>query len=114
MNIAIRSARLLHDYDAIAAVLRSEYSGASTAEELAYEDAARDPRYHHAAFVVEESGGDEHLMVGVGFVGHDTLAHHEGKFEIDLRVRPDWQGCGVGKALYQVVLDHLASLAPQE
>ena len=36
MNIAIRPATLPHDYPAIAAVLKSDNSGAATADELAY------------------------------------------------------------------------------
>src|SRR3954463_6477203 len=53
MNIAIRPATLPHDYPAIAAVLKSDNSGAATADELAYDDAARDPRYYHASLVAE-------------------------------------------------------------
>lgn len=108
----IRPAIFPHDYAAIADVLKAESPDwAATAEELAYEDAARDPRYHHATFVAETVDADAPVIVGVAFVGRDTRSHREGKFLMNLRVRPDWQGRGVGKALYQVVLEHLA---PQE
>src|SRR5262245_61001327 len=53
-------------------------------------------------------------MVGVGFVGHDTMAHQEGKFAVNLRVRQAWQGRGVGRALYDAILEHLAPLDPRE
>lgn len=115
MNISIRSANFPQDYASIAAVLEAENPGwAATAEELAHEDTGRDPLYHRAVFVAEEIGGDEAFMIGVAFVGHDTLAYRQGKFTLNLRVRPGWQGRGVGKALYQAVLDHLVPFAPQE
>jgi mycothiol synthase len=115
MNIVIRSPEIPHDYAGMSAVLKAESPdwGAS-AEELAYDHAARDPRYHHAAFVAEVIERGEPLMVGVAFAEQDTLAHRDGRFEINIRVRPEWQGRGVGKALYQVVMNHLATLAAQE
>jgi GNAT superfamily N-acetyltransferase len=103
------------EYPAIAAVLAAESPGwSATAVELAYADTTRDPAHHHATVVAINQTAEGALMVGVAFVGHDALAHRPGKFEINLRVRPDWQGCGVGKGLYDAVLDHLAPLAPEE
>lgn len=115
MQLIIRPADLPQDYPAIAAVLEAESPGwGESAEELAYADATRDQQYHHATFVAEETSGNKSLMVGVAFVGHDLLAHREGKFEINLVVLPDWQGRGVGKALYAALLEHLAPMTPQE
>jgi GNAT superfamily N-acetyltransferase len=114
MSIIIRSANFPQDYAGIAAVLKAESpEWAATAEELAHEDAERDPQYHQAVFVAEEMSGDTPLIIGVAFVGHDTLAYREGKFILNLRVHPDWQGRGAGKALYQATLDHLALLGKQ-
>ncbi|HEU5101988.1 MAG TPA: GNAT family N-acetyltransferase [Roseiflexaceae bacterium] len=113
--MAIRLANLPQDYAPIAEVLAAESPGwAATAAELAYEDAARDPRYHHAAFVAEASGHGQAPIVGVAFTDLDTLALGQGRYELNLRVHPDWQGHGVGKALYQAAIDHLAALAPRE
>lgn len=114
-TLSLRPACIPEDYAAIASVLAAESpEWAATAEDLAYQEAHRDPSYYWAAFVAEEREGAEPLMVGVAFVGHETLAHREGRFTLDLRVRPDWQGRGVGKALYQAALDHLVPLAPEE
>jgi mycothiol synthase len=114
MTISIRHANLPQEYPAIAAVLRSDNPSAATADELAYDDAARDARYHHATFVAEIIERGELLIAGVAFVGNDPLAHRVGMFEIDLRVHLHWQGHGVGKALYEVVMEHLAALGARE
>ena len=95
MSISIRPASLPQDYGDIADVLRDESADwAATADELAHEDTERDPRSHQATFVAEELGAAESLMVGVGFVGHDTMAHQAGRFVVNLRVRQAWQGRG--------------------
>jgi mycothiol synthase len=114
MNITIRPPKLPQEYLAIAAVLKSDNPGAATADELAYDDAARDPSQHHATLVAEVFERGEPLIAGVAFVGNDPLAHREGLCEIDLRVHLHWQGHGVGKALYQVVMEHLAALGAHE
>jgi mycothiol synthase len=115
MHIAIRPANVPGDYAAMATVLEAESPGwAATAEELAHDDASRDPRYHHAAFVAEITEDDSILMVGIAFTELDKLALGKGRYNLNIRVHPDWQGRGVGKALYQVAMDHLATLAPHE
>ncbi|MCB0111044.1 MAG: GNAT family N-acetyltransferase, partial [Caldilineaceae bacterium] len=115
MSVHIRPAHLPADYAAIAAVLAAENPGwSATAEELAYADATRDPACHHATIVALVETAGEPLLVGVAFVGHEPLAHRPDKIEINLRVRPNWQGKGVGKALYTTLLDHLAPFAPKE
>jgi mycothiol synthase len=114
MDITVRPATLPQEYLAIAAVLKSDNPSAATADELAYDDAARDPGHDHATFVAEVFERGEPLIAGVAFVGNDSLAHREGMFEIDLRVHLHWQGHGVGKALYHVVMEHLAALGAHE
>lgn len=115
MPHTIRPAHLPDEYPAIVAVLAAENPAwSATAAELAHDDATRDAALHHATFVAFAETAAGSLMVGVAFVGHDTLAHRLGKFEVNLRVRPEWQGLGVGKALYAALIDHLAPFAPEE
>jgi mycothiol synthase len=119
MKITVRPAQLPGDYVAIADVLAAESPGwGATAAELAHEDATRDAAYHHATFVAETTDEEQPdstpLIVGMAQTGHEPLAHRPDKFLINLRVRPEWQGRGVGKALYGALLAHLAPLAPGE
>jgi hypothetical protein len=53
-------------------------------------------------------------VVGVGEVGHDEMAHREGKLKFDLRVPPDLQSTGIGKALYDAICAHIAPMQPHE
>ena len=57
LKITIRSANLPQNYAAIGAALATE--------ELAHEDASRDLRYHHAAFVAEVFERHELLIVAL-------------------------------------------------
>src|SRR5580700_4032683 len=107
MEIVIRRASFPQDYAEIARVLRAESpEWAPTAEELARKDAIRDPQLHWAVLVAEDLSLESQSMVGLAYVGHDPLAHREGKFLMDIRVHPDVQGQGVGSLLYQEILHH--------
>jgi GNAT superfamily N-acetyltransferase len=111
----IRHANLPHDYPGIADVLQAEMGDwAATADELAYDDAVRDPALHWARFVAENDTPEATSFAGIATVEHDRMAHRDGKFAIDIRVRPELQGRGIGAALYQALLEHLGPLAPHE
>lgn len=115
MQLTIRPATIPQDYPAIAAVLEEENPGwGQSAEELAYADATCDPNHYHTTLVAEETSGAAPLLVGVAFVGHDPVAYQEHAFYLNLRVRPAWQGRGVGKALYDALCQRLAPRHPQE
>lgn len=115
MQLTIRPATIPQDYPAIAAVLEEENPGwGQSAEELAYADATCDPNHYHATLVAEETSGAAPLLVGVAFIGHDPVAYQEHTFYLNLRVRPAWQGRGVGKALYDALCQLLAPRQPQE
>jgi GNAT superfamily N-acetyltransferase len=108
--IEVSLANLPDDYAEISRVTRLEWEGFSGPEELAYEDAALPNGFYLARFVARRDG----TVVGVGEVGHDEMAHREGKLKLDLRVPPDLQGTGIGKALYDAICAHIAHMRPHE
>jgi len=115
MHLLIRRASAPQDYPAIASMLTAENrQWPTTAEDLAHSDAARDPKFHWTVFVAEETSSGEKRITGMASVGHDSLAHREDKFKINIRVHPDMQGQGVGSRLYQELLHHLKTFAPCE
>jgi mycothiol synthase len=115
MKIAIRRANFPQDYTEIARVLSAENpEWAPTAEELARKDDIRDPQLHWAVFVAEDLSLENQPLVGRAHVGHDPLAHREGRFKMDIRVHPDVQGQGIGSLLYQEILHHLEPFAPYD
>ncbi len=114
MTFTIRRAVFPQDYPGIAHVLTVESpEWPTTAEALEHDDAVRDPKFHRAVFVALDPNVTQALVVAVAFVGHDPLAHREGKFTMNIRVHPDWQGHGAGSRLYETLLAHLEPLKPQ-
>ncbi|MDQ2714764.1 MAG: GNAT family N-acetyltransferase [Chloroflexota bacterium] len=115
MHLTIRRAVFPADYAGIAGVLTAECpEWPTTAEDLAHQDQVRDARFYRAVFVAEEVTPGAEQLIGVATAGHDTQAHREGKFKLDIRVRPDMWGRGVGARLYYALMAHLAPLAPRE
>ena len=115
MHLVIRHASVPQDYSAIARVLTAENpEWPTTAEDLAHSDAVRDPEFHWTVFVAEETSPGEKRIIGMASAGHDSLAHREDKFKINMRVHPDMQGLGAGARLYQKLLHHLWPFAPCE
>lgn len=118
MSITVRPAILPQDYVAISKVLTAENPNwPRTPEDLAYDDAVRDPALYYAVFVAESEGETregEPQVVGVATIGHDRFAHREGKFKLDIRVPPGMQGQGIGKLLYTALVRHSEPLAPRE
>jgi len=115
MHLIIRHASVPQDYPAIAGVLTAENpQWPATPEDLAHSDAVRDPKFHWTVFLAEETSSGEKRIIGMASAGHDSLAHREDKFKINIRVHPAMQGLGVGARLYQVLLHHLEPFAPCE
>ncbi len=97
------------DYPAVVRVSNagfSEYAG--SVEELRYDDEHRDPKCHHARFVAEREGA----VVGLAECGQSAGMYHPRKFSLGVTVHPDWQGRGIGAALYDHALTSLESRAP--
>lgn len=125
MQIIVRLATLPKDYPAMADVLTEECpQWPTTEQDLAHEDTTRDQKFHHAAFVAEFAREHEvnatfldetpKRIIGVGKIGHDTLAYRKDKFKMDIRIRPAMQGYGAGKLLYEAILKHLKAFAPYD
>ncbi len=115
----IRPAQFPADYPGIAQMRNAEAPDwPVTAEELAREDDLRDQNDPRIVLVAEASQESaSHIpgsLAGVATAGQDPMAHREGRFKIDLRVPPDLQGRGIGKALYQDLMDRLAPLRPDK
>jgi mycothiol synthase len=107
MQYMIRPATLPDDFCRIAELLNAENpEWPVTAAELEREAALRDPRLQWAVFVAEEPGARGAVLAGVASCGHDPQAHREEKCMIDIRVRPELQGRGIGAALYRTMEDH--------
>lgn len=104
----IRAARFPADYPALAAVLNSDNPAwPATAEDLAREDAARDPAAPWLVLLAVE--GDAALGLGNALGGGG-----DGRFRVDLRVIPGRQAQGIGSALYGALLPRLADVGARE
>lgn len=96
------------DYSARAAISNAVYPDyAETVDELKFSDANKDPKLKIARFLAEVEG----KPVGLASYSQSLDMYHPQKFGINVSVLPEWQGQGIGKALYEHVL---AALAPHE
>lgn len=85
------------DLDAVAAVHNAVFPEfPETAEEIAGHDAQNPPGLIWERLVAEDAG----RIVGVAKYTQSNLWAHLNKYSVDVIVHPDWQGQGIGKALY--------------
>jgi GNAT superfamily N-acetyltransferase len=97
------------DYATIVAIDNAcfpEYPG--TVDELRHGDTSRAAHIKHRRLIAE-SGGEP---VGFGSYGQFEGMYHPRKFSLGLFVRPDHQGRGVGRALYEALLEALGPFEP--
>lgn len=80
----------------------------NSVEEWQHTDRNRNPEHRFARFVAELDG----QVVGVAQYGQSATNYHPRKFWLEAWVHPRYQGRGVGKALYQQVMEALAPLKP--
>jgi GNAT superfamily N-acetyltransferase len=80
----------------------------STIEEWKDDDAKRDPKCQHQRFVAVHDG----MIVGFASYGQHSGMYHPQRFNIGATVLPEHQGRGIGKALYAMLLNTLASFEP--
>ena len=108
MNARIR-AFTDNDYEASVNVVNSvfpEYP--DTVEEWRHWDAHRDPKCKFARWVAEADS----QIVGYANYEQSSGMYHPRKFGIFAAVHPEYQGQGVGSALYNCLLEGLAPLEP--
>lgn len=98
-----------NDYEALAEVWNSAYPDyPETAEENRFYDANRDPKCRHERFVAEWDG----RVVGIGVYDQAAGMYHPRKFYVNVYVRADARGRGVGAALYDHVVRALEPYEP--
>jgi mycothiol synthase len=111
MNVTVRPANLPGDYAGISAIRNIDNSDwPTTPEALAHQDSLRNPKRYQATFVAEHQG----QIAGWATLGHDPIAHREGKFNMHIQVPPALQRTGIGSKLYRALTAHLTALAPTE
>jgi len=79
-----------------------------TVADLQDSDAKREARYKQERFVAEVDG----RFVGVGEYYQNPGMYHPQKFILEGYVHPDFQGQGIGKALYERVMQALQPFDP--
>ncbi len=79
-----------------------------SAEEKEFGDARRDAKCRHGRWLIEREG----RAVGYGEYGQRSGSYHPRRFRINVIVEPEWQGRGLGRALYEQVMSALAPLDP--
>jgi GNAT superfamily N-acetyltransferase len=97
------------EYAALAAVRNAVWSDeAVTAAQLQHEDRTWLPGYLFQRLVVDVEG----CIVAAAHYFENHWQYQPGKYDFDLVVHPAWQGRGIGTAVYNHVLNQLATRQP--
>ena len=97
------------DYPAMVAVNNAVFTEhRNTVEEWQFNDAHRDPKCHFARYVAERDGE----IVALAECGNSPMMFHPRKFSVGVTVHPEWQGQGIGTALYDHVVAALDAFSP--
>jgi mycothiol synthase len=97
------------DYPALCTVWNAVYPEyPQTPEEWRFEDEHSDPKCKWARWVVETAGG----MVALGHYGQAAGHYHPQKFHLDIGVLREFEGQGLGKALYTQIMGALQPFDP--
>lgn len=97
------------DYPTYVTVVNAAFPDYPTSvETLRFGDDHRDPHCRQRRFLAEAAGA----IVGVGSYDQWAGMYHPRKFAIDVTVPPQWQGRGIGTALYDQVMAALEPFSP--
>lgn len=98
------------DYDACAVIHNAAFPDyPEAADEMRFDDESRDPKIRWARFVAASDNGD---LVATASYDQDGEMYHPRKFSVDVTVRPDHEGRGIGSAVYDHVMNALAPFDP--
>ena len=98
------------DYEATAAIWTANWPEyPKTAEMYRYAAETRDPMSRFGWLVAEDNGD----VVATGYFREETDSAATGKFLVYVQVRPDCQGRGIGRALFDGILVHLDVHEPE-
>ena len=81
----------------------------STAEGWAEVDRGRNPKCKWRRWVAESAGA----VLGFGVYWQSAFDYHPQRFYVNVEVRPEHQGQGLGQRLYDMVMTELASHEPR-
>ncbi|MGC4042594.1 MAG: GNAT family N-acetyltransferase [Armatimonas sp.] len=109
--MTLRDFRPEQDYPAAAEVLSAAYPGYPfNAEGLRARDAREPEHCLRRRWIAEVDG----RIVGVGSYGQRSDMYQPGRFEALAYVLPEYQGQGIGQALFQTVYDTIVALGATE
>ena len=98
------------DYEATAAIWTANWPEyPKTAEMYRYNAESRDPMSPFGRLVAEDDGD----IVATGYFREEADSAATGKFLVYAQVRPGRQGQGVGRALFDGILEHLEVHEPE-
>src|SRR5437660_11515378 len=98
-----------NDYPALIAIANPTLADdSSILEEARYNDESRDPLCKFQRWVAEMDGG----IIGAAEYDQDSRRYHPRKFWIQGIVRIDYQGEGIGSALYRQITAALEPFNP--
>jgi GNAT superfamily N-acetyltransferase len=97
------------EYEAVVAVNNATSPDyADTAAEWRHFDGVRDPKHKFQRYVAIVDG----QIVGFSTYFQQGWAYHPRKFGVSVTVHPEYQGRGIGSALYDTALEALAAFDP--
>lgn len=109
MNLNIRPGQKPQDFPRVAEIITAvEPEWPVTAGMLEHWDKNHDPKYYRAEFVAELDA----QVVGLGSIGEDRWAYEPGKFVFGIQVHPEFWGQGVGRAIYDHLIEHVQPMNP--
>ncbi len=98
------------DYEATAAIWTANWPEyPKTAEMYRYSAETRDPNTIFGQLAAEDDGG----IVATGYFREEADSAATGKFLVYVQVRPDRQGEGIGRCLFDGILGHLDVHEPE-